>query len=564
MKKTYYLITILLFTQIVFAQQIKRETRAVWVSTNFGLDWPPKTFNAEEQKESLRQIFINLHNKHFNTVYFQVRSSGTVMYNSSLEPFSPYLTGTVGTAPEYDPLEYAIELGKRYGIEVHAWINMVRCFVGTNENILLSPFHIRNIHPEWTKRIMNKNGTLSYWLNPGLYEVQEYLTRIMLEIAANYDVDGIHLDFFRYPNKYFDDEIEYKKFGSGFTKENWRRNNLTQILTEFKRRVHPKNPFLKIGVTPIGIRENLKGATGIEGFHSVYQDTELWLKESLVDYLTPQIYWTFENNPRFAVLAEDWVKKSYGKNIVLGLAAYKKQVKLELNEMINLSKKINAAGIAIFRYSDIANIQDSYFTDLAFPKNMRWKYNAATDDNFTTLKPEIIITKPDEVNISLKNFNSASNKIRYFLLNDFTENKLVSSKLFIPRKNKIKLEFENPKYLTYKYKLKLVDRLWNEVDSSNITITVPYLKSLKESANISTKTFFFNNNNNAVPFITIFSPKPQDVILEIITKEGLVKQVIKKLNFGNNFITIDKNTNLIKTIKIVYRNGKLSNEINFY
>ncbi len=561
MKKAYYLITILLFTQIIFAQQIKRETRAVWISTNFSLDWPPKTYDAETQKNSLKQIFENLHNKHFNTVYFQVRSNGTVMYNSSLEPFSPYLTGIVGGIPEYDPLEFAIELGKKYGIEVHAWINMARCFVGTNENILLSPFHIRNIHPEWTKRIMNNNGTLSYWLNPGLYEVQEYLTRIMLEIASNYDVDGIHLDFFRYPGKYFDDEIEYKKFGNGLTKEDWRRNNLTQILVEFKRRVHPKNPFLKIGITPIGIRKNLLGANGIEGFHSLFQDTEQWLKQNLVDYLTPQIYWTFENNPRFAVLAEDWVKKSYGKNIVLGLAAYKKQVKPELKEMIKLSKKINAAGIAIFRYSDIADIQDSYFSDIAFPPNMEWKYNSTADFNYTTLKPDTIITKPDEVNISFKNFDTTSKNFRYFLLNNFSDNKLASSKLLNPKKN-IKLRFVNPKYLTYQYKLQLIDRLWNVVDSSKINISVPYLHSLKKSAGNYTKPLFFNSNTT--PFISIFSQNHQDIILEIISKENLVRQVRKELYFGINYINLNINIDLTKKIKIIYNNGKNNDEINFY
>jgi uncharacterized lipoprotein YddW (UPF0748 family) len=565
MKIIVFLILSLL-TQFITAQQVARETRAVWVSTNFALDWPPKTYNPNVQKESLKNIFKNLRNKHFNTIYFQVRSNGTVMYNSSLEPFSPYLTGVVGKIPSYDPLEYAIKLGKEYGIEVHAWLNMVRCFAGSNKDILLSPLHIKNIHPQWTKKKTYSNEKISYWLNPGLFEVQEYLTRILLEIANNYNVDGIHLDFFRYPDKNFDDETEYKQAGTSLSKDDWRRNNLTQILVDFKKRVNPQNPYLKIGITPIGIRKNLTGANGKEGYHAVYQDTEYWLKEALVDYLVPQIYWPFKDNPNFGILAQDWVNKSYGKNIVLGLGAYKPEIKFELNEMINFSREINAAGIAIFRYSNIADINNSYFNNIAFPKNMPWKYKESPfiKDTTNCLDWGISKSQNDEILISWQNEKSPSSNIRFIALNKILDKNNYTPRLLSPTHTKIKLKYSNPKYLAYQYQIENIDRLWNTVCSTKIfNIKVPYLQSLKISAQIKTKPIFIKiDNKNYI--ISIFSHNRQEIILETVSKEGLVNQTKSELKFGNNLINITQNFNLIRTLRIIYGDGKTTDEMNFY
>jgi len=559
-RKTYYLIIFLFFTQIIISQQIKRETRAVWVSTNFGLDWPPKTYDAQIQKETLRTIFKNIHDKHFNTVYFQVRSNATVMYNSSIEPYSPYLTGIVGGIPDYDPLKFAIKLGKEYGLEVHAWLNMMRCFSGENKSFLLSPLHITNIHPEWINKSF-VNGKITYWLNAGLFEVQEYLTRILLEIALNYDVDGIQLDYFRYPAVNFNDENEYNKFAFGTDIANWRRNNLTKILKEFKQRVRPKNPFLKIGVTPIGIRENMKGATGLEGFHSVYQDTERWLKESLVDYMVPQIYWPFENNPDFGILAQDWVTKSYGKNIVLGLAAYKPNVKNEIKMMIDFSRKINAAGIAIFRYENISNIDNLYFNNIAFPKNMEWKYN---NDEVLKYKKEKIkwrITSLDssEINIHLQNNSKVQNNIRYLVLNNLSGEKKKKIKLIKPSIKNIKIKLPVYKQLLFSYGIEKIDRLWNKaafVDTINIE--VPYLLQLKNSADVPTKPAILDNN-----IISIFLHKRQNVVLQYFNDKGAIKQEKKELNRGYNFITC-KNLRSIKSIKLISPNGNLFKTINLF
>jgi len=560
MVNLFLLIFILFSIQLTTVAQVQRETRAVWLTTNFAADWPPQTYNIQTQKNTLRNIFQNLKLKHFNTVYFQVRSNGTVMYNSSLEPSSLYITGTMGETLPYDPLQLAIDLGKEYNLEVHAWVNMVRCFTSSKGNVLLHPKHIRSKHPEWTVKRIDDEGKISYWLNPGLFEVQEYLTRILLEISTNYDIDGIHLDFFRYPDYEFNDKIIYNKFAFHQTHDDWRRNNLTEILRLFQKRLHPKNPYLKVGVTPIGIRKSIDGAIGWEGYSSVYQDTEKWLQESLVDYLTPQIYWPFEENPKFKVLADDWVKKSYGKNIVLGLAAYKPQVKNELNEMINYSRQIGAAGISFFRYEHIARTEDSYFNNLAFPKRMDWKVfnNRNKAFNFGC---SFKTTSTNEVLLSWKKLNN--NDLRYYVLNSYTNDSTFSTKLISHSKNKIKLKFGEPKKLQYKYSISKLDRLWNESNMCNkFSISVPYLKSLKKSANVSTKPMLVKLNDSK-SFLSLFSSFEQDIVLEIITKENLITQRNVDLSLGQNILIVNEKLKLIRTIKIKYDNGMADDEMNF-
>ena len=554
------LLSVFLFISALINAQPYRETRAVWLTTNYKLDWPPNTLNEDEQKKSLRNIFQDLSDKNFNTVYFQVRSNGTVLYNSDIEPFSPYLTGTVGVSPSYDPLQYAIELGREFNLEVHAWVNMIRCFSGTDDKFLKHPRHVRNAHPDWTLRVMNDNGSLSYWLNPGYYQVQDYLVDLLNEIVSNYDVDGIHLDFFRYPGKDFKDEKYFTSYGFNVSLDDWRRNNLTNILRKFKEKATPKNPYLKVGATPIGIRTNMEGARGWEGYSTVFQDTETWLREELVDYITPQIYWDFEKNPKFDILAKDWVEKSYGKNIVLGLAAYRKEVKPELQKMIDFSREIGASGIAFFRYQNISFTNSDFFNDLIFPSNMAWKIlNSSSEAESITAYYDIL--EDDEVLITWNDIRELNkDQFRnYVLLDEIKPIKLISL-----NQNKVKLKFGRPSKLMYNYSISKINRLWNhESLSNNMNVPVPYLASLKQSSNIDTRPIVYKQDiNNSL--LLIHSMKNQKIIIETITKEEIGKQTFADLKLGENILAINDNLALLKTLRIVYIETNQQEEINFY
>lgn len=542
-----FLIIFFTLSYVLLSAATNRETRAVWITTNFSLDWPPKTFNENDQKESLKKIFENLSEKKFNTVYFQVRSNGTVLYYSDIEPFSPYLTGQTGLKPSYDPLQYAIDLGREFNIEVHAWINTIRCFSGSDDIYLQHPKHIRNANPDWTVRVMSENGSLSYWMNPGYFRVQDYLVDLMNELVSKYDIDGIHLDFFRYPDKDFDDDKYFKQNGFNTTLDEWRRNNLTTILRKFKASANPKNPLLKVGATPIGIRKSLKDAIGWEGYSSVYQDTERWLEEQLVDYLTPQIYWNFKDNPKFDILADDWVEKSYNRNIILGLAAYKNDVKLELQEMIEYSRKIGAAGVSFFRYENISSPEDNYFNDLAFPSNMFWKEKVGFSPGYFNASYDRL--NEDEVLIKwndITNLESAENR-GYVLLNDDSPIKLISSD-----KNKLRLKFSNPKKLMYGYQIRRLDRLWNYSSfSDNLNIYVPYLFIIKKSSKISKEPILYKPNDSSA-YLGIFSSADQDVLIDFINIENIGSQEKIFLKSGFNIVSISRTLKMINKIRITY------------
>lgn len=558
-KLKIFLILQVIISINIFAQ-IPRETRAVWLTTNLKLDWPPNTTDEEYQKKTLRDMFKTIKEKNFNTVYFQVRSNGTVMYNSEIEPFSPYITGTVGKIPSYDPLQYAIELGKEFNLEVHAWVNMIRCFTGNDEKISKHPKHVKSAHPNWVVKY-SENGSTSYWLNPGIEDVQNYLVDIMIELTTKYDIDGIHLDFFRYPGSDFSDEKYFKRNGSNISKDDWRRNNLTTILRKFKDAAKPINPYLKVGIAPIGIRKNLVGATGWEGYSSVYQDSEIWLKENLVDYLVPQIYWGFNKNPKFDVLAKDWVEKSYNKNIILGLGAYKEDVIPQLNKMIEYARNIGAAGVSFFRYEHIDNTK-KYYTDIAFPAEMPWKVldNSEPIENLICEVEEI---SPKEIVLSWDNNHALKtpNQIRFYVLYDNTDQKTIARIISLD-KRQAKLKFSNPTKLSFNYNIGKIDRLWNEVNFSNpVLVKVPFLEKLKEESAISISPILLKQNEDEF-LLSVHSFEKQKAKVGILTKENIYKEIEFEFELGENIIKLSENLEEIESIKIIFLSDKREEILN--
>ena len=554
MKISVLLIILSISASISFGDDPARETRAVWITTNYALDWPPKTYDEEKQKDALRNIFEDLSQKYFNTVYFQVRSNGTTCYYSEIEPFSPYFTGVVGKRSSYDPLQYAIELGREFSIEVHAWVNMVRCFSGSDNSFIKHPKHIRNKSPNLTSLVIDENGNKSYWMNPGYYKAQDYLVDILTELSGKYDLDGIQLDFFRYPGKKFPDEKYFRDYGLNMSLDEWRRNNLTLILRKFRDKMDPLNPYIKIGATPIGIRQNLKGAVGWEGYSNAFQDSEKWLEEELVDYLVPQVYWNFDDNPQFDIVSADWVNKSYGKNIIIGLAAYKKDVVPELNKMIQFSREIGAAGISFFRYSFLSE-SDEYFKRLSLPRMMPWKEEELTLDFIQT---ELTKKSSNEILIEWE-IEKSSLYTRAFIL----QNEGRPIKLFKPFKDKLILNFANPYKLYYNYKIMSLNRLWHyNAVSDNLEIPVPYLYNLKQSSNISIRPKLIKISDNEMA-ISVFSTIEQTASINFYTIENRIKQELIDLKQGYNLFPLSEEMKLLSKIIITFNETERREELNF-
>jgi uncharacterized lipoprotein YddW (UPF0748 family) len=329
----------------------KQEVRAVWLATVAGLDWP-RTTDVDEQKKSLLEIVQKLKDGNFNTIFFQVRGRGDAFYKSNFEPWSDRLTGTLGKDPGWDPLEFILREAHTRGMEVHAWFNTFRVRNGI-KNTYGNNKHVCELHPDWVSTIDGET-----WLNPGLPEVREYLVNVALDLVRNYDIDGIHFDFIRYPGSDYPDAATYKKYSMGLKKDDWRRENVNQFVRTFYDSATAVKPMLKIGSAPIGVYKNIPNASGWESYSAIYQDSRRWLQEKKHDYLAPQVYWSLGNkkgDPDFASLAKDWSDNSFGRHVYIGIGAYKPEVYGQLPLLIDVTRLYGNNGNSFFRYDFIKN-----------------------------------------------------------------------------------------------------------------------------------------------------------------------------------------------------------------
>lgn len=299
----------------------KHEVRAVWLTTLSGLDWPKTKAtnekNRQQQKEELCRILDQLQQCGINTVFFQTRVRGSVVYPSQIEPWDISLTGQFGKDPGYDPLLFAIQESHRRGMELHAWVVTIPSFKAENAR-KMGRKSLYSTHPELLKKLGD-----TYYLDPGLPASAGYLTRICHEIVTRYDVDGIHFDYIRYPENApnFPDAATYKKYGKGKKKDQWRRDNVTAIVRAIYNDVKAVKPWLRVSCSPVGKYEDLSrfSARGWAALTTVHQDAQGWLRDGIMDMLCPMMY--FEGD-HFYPFAADWQERAYGRTIAPGLGIY--------------------------------------------------------------------------------------------------------------------------------------------------------------------------------------------------------------------------------------------------
>lgn len=368
-------ISILLYVCVVLspAQSSKHEVRAVWVSSAGG-DWPT-SFDVKEQQRSLIAIFNTLQEQHFNTVFFQVRPRGNVLYRSALEPWAGQLTGVLGRDPGYDPLEFAIAEAHKRGLELHAWFNVAK--VWGSDNLPSHQQHVTRKHREWVRLFEGE-----WWLDMGEPDARTYTEDLVKELVRGYDIDGIHFDYIRYPSAAFEDWGTFTQWGEGVERPEWRRNNITAFVRNVYTFVQQEKPWVKVGSAPLGIYQSIPGAqSSFNGYSGVFQDSRRWLREGIHDYLTPQLYWTIgeqknPNDPDFYQLSSDWVNENAQRHIYIGIGAYRDAVQDEVKEQVRLTREEGAQGQAFFRYENIAAVIDRdgpLYTAPALIPPMVWK-----------------------------------------------------------------------------------------------------------------------------------------------------------------------------------------------
>ena len=283
----------------------KREVRAVWLTTIGGLDWPhsyaQNELMAGRQKQGLRDILDKLQRAGINTVLFQARVRGTVVYPSQLEPWDGCLSGVPGRSPGYDPLAFAIDECHKRGMELHAWV--VTIPVGKWN--ALGCKTLRNKYPHLIKRIGEEG-----YMDPENTATATYLANFCKEITDRYDVDGIHLDYIRYPETW---KINIAHDAA--------RRNITAIVRAIGEKVKVSKPWVKYSCSPIGKFSDLSrfASNGWNAYAKVCQDAQGWLRDGLMDALFPMMY--FQGN-HFFPFAIDWAEQNYGRMLVPGLGIY--------------------------------------------------------------------------------------------------------------------------------------------------------------------------------------------------------------------------------------------------
>ncbi|WP_083449817.1 glycoside hydrolase family 10 protein [Luteipulveratus mongoliensis] len=276
----------------------KRDLRAMWVSSVVNIDWPSKTgLTPQQQKDELIGWLDLAVKQRHNAVILQVRPTADAFWPSAYEPWSKYLTGTQGQNPGWDPLKFAVEQSHARNLELHAWFNPYRISMDTNVNALV-PTHPARLHPDWVKAY---GGKLYY--NPGNPDARRQSVNAILDAVKKYDIDGVHFDDYFYPypvaGQTFDDSAEYAKYGNGMSLADWRRNNVTTFIREVRAGIQKYRPQAQFGVSPFAIWRNKatdpEGSdttAGAQTYDDLYADTRKWVKDELLDYITPQVYWS--------------------------------------------------------------------------------------------------------------------------------------------------------------------------------------------------------------------------------------------------------------------------------
>ncbi len=332
-------------TSINQPMKAHREFRAAWVATVSNINWPSKPgLSTEEQKREAIFLLDFLRDHNFNAVIFQARPQTDALYKSDIEPWSYYLTGEVGKAPDpyYDPLEFWTEEAHNRGLEMHVWLNPYRS-------------HHKDGGPVSEKSIVKTKPHLSvflkegyWWLDPAKKETQDLSTAVVMDMVKRYDLDGVHFDdyFYPYPSYNLNEDFPdgdswaaYQKEGGKLTRSDWRRNHVNVFIEQLYKKIKAEKSWVKFGLSPFGIwRPGYPSSIeGFDQYEKLYADAKLWLNKGWIDYFAPQLYWTVNDIPHsYPVLLGWWAAENHlNRHLWPGISVYKGRGEKNIDETIN-------------------------------------------------------------------------------------------------------------------------------------------------------------------------------------------------------------------------------------
>jgi uncharacterized lipoprotein YddW (UPF0748 family) len=296
-----------------------REFRAAWIATVANINWPSKPgLTTAEQKQEAITLLEFLAKEHFNAAILQVRPQCDALYPSDLEPWSYFLTGQQGKAPDpyYDPLEFWVTEAHNRELELHVWLNPYRAHHKDGKEI--SDQSIVKKHPELA--IYLKEGY--WWMDPAQKGTQDHSTAVVMDIVKRYDIDGVHFDDYFYPYPSYNNNVDfpdttswraYQNSGGQLSRGDWRRKAVNDFIENLYKKIKAEKPYVKFGLSPFGIwRPGYpESIEGFDQYNQLYADAKLWLNKGWVDYFSPQLYWPINRIPQsFPVLLGWWEKEN--------------------------------------------------------------------------------------------------------------------------------------------------------------------------------------------------------------------------------------------------------------
>ena len=304
----------------------KREFRGAWMQVVNG-QYQGMT-SAEQQQRLLEQLNV-LQQAGVNAVFFQVRPEADALYVSFYEPWSRFLTGEQGRNPDadWDPLQFMIDACHARGMELHAWINPYRAAL---KGLRKGDMHHKHPWFRFPERFVEYDGLLLF--NPALQLNRDYICTVVGDIVRRYDIDGIHVDDYFYPYPVagvpFPDDADFAADPRGFAdKGDWRRDNVSLLISQLSATIHGIKPWVKFGVSPFGIYHNEKASSAVPGsatsgllnYDDLYADILLWIEKGWIDYNVPQLYWEI-GHPRadYATLVHWWAAHAGGRPLFIG------------------------------------------------------------------------------------------------------------------------------------------------------------------------------------------------------------------------------------------------------
>jgi uncharacterized lipoprotein YddW (UPF0748 family) len=486
----------------------KHEIRGVWISSVSNLDWPSsKNLSPDAQRKSFIDLLDILQQRGINAIFMQIRPSCDALYPSQIEPWSEWLTGSQGRAPQpfYDPLQFMIDEAQNRGMEFHAWLNPFRAVVSVSGSSVAEN-HISKTHPQW----IITYGNLKI-LNPGIPDARAHIIKVVMDIVRRYPVDGIHFDDYFYPypqvGQTINDATTFQEFNRNIgSVSDWRRDNINIFIKDCRDSIKAFDKRIKYGVSPFGIWRNRSSdpsgsaTNGLQSFNDIFADSKKWVESGWLDYVVPQIYWAFGfSAAAYDALVPWWASLSNPHHLYIGHGVYRLDPSsttifshAEIPNQIKYNRNIpNVQGSLFFRAgnlrSNFKGISDSLQLNMykyaALRAKMPWL------DNIAPEAPTMLTLAHGDGKVSLNWVRSGQASdgeyarqyaIYRFKSTDKIEITNPENLIHITPKdvNKYDDVFPVDQNQSYTYIVTALDRLHNESPSTNMATIQAKLTSL--------------------------------------------------------------------------------------